>query len=96
MSLPKTYQRKPQTVEAILFDASQGWDYALEIAQWCGGFASRDENSGQQDKTYYWVIHVETREGYRRLLPESWIVKKEDGYDIIPNQLFELLYEESA
>lgn len=96
MSLSKIYQRKPQTVDATLFDASQGWDHALEIARWCGGSASRDENPGQQDKTYCWVIYVETWEGYQRLLPGSWIVKKEDGYDIIPNQLFELLYEETA
>lgn len=66
-------RRKPEHVEAVFWNPSLGWDYALKLAEWCGGKLSRDQL--HPEKTYYWIIHLS--EGWT--YPNEWIVKHADG-----------------
>lgn len=89
MSGPITYRVRPEKVEAyhwavdytVGFDnvINNLWELGKEIAEWCGGRLSRDENPGQEHKTYYWVINVNTAEGGRRLYPGCYIYKDDNG-----------------
>lgn len=79
MTTPRRYRRKPDNIEAVQWNALDGWDGALTLAEWCGGLACRDEMAGQQDKTYYWSLSVPTLEGHVYARPGDWIIRGEDG-----------------
>lgn len=94
----QTFRRKPNRVEARKFNALDGWDAALDLAAWCGDEAVRDENPGQEDKTYYWSIFISScrsgQVGTPRATPGWWIVKEADGaFSAISPYVFEREYE---
>lgn len=89
----RSYQLKPKPVEAVQFNATLGWGHALEVAEWCGGVAWRDEMPQNIDKTYYWSIAIPGGRAYSG----DWIVRDEHG-DLATMSAdgFSYLYEESA
>lgn len=94
MTTPQRYRKKPEDIDAVQWNAFDGWDTALAIAQWCGGAARRDEMSGQQDKTYYWSITVPTPTGHAYANPGDWIISSADGvFRVAHDEQFKAMYE---
>lgn len=91
MIKPNTYEPVVQSVEAVQWNALLGWEFALELAEWCGGEAVQDKNPMNTEKTYYWQIY---RKGYFLAVPGDYIVKYPDGsFMVVKAEMFERDYE---
>lgn len=81
MKVTRYEPRQLPDIEAILFDASLGWEHVLELAKWCGGEARRDEtHEAQREKTYYWSILFEGEYGNTFAHPGDYIAYDGDEY----------------
>ena len=90
------YHKIPAEVEARRWDASKGLEDAQDLALWCGGVFCFDENTGQEMKSYYWII-VFRDSGSRNARPGDYIIKHHSGnfYKMRATD-FEATYEKST
>jgi hypothetical protein len=90
--MPQKFRKKPIEVEAQQLNALDGWDSVVELAEWCGGQAFCDW--GQENKGYYWAIHLE---GTMRATAGDWIIRGVQGefYPCKPD-IFAATYEPVA
>lgn len=81
MIKPTTYEPVTQSVEAVQWIATLGWEFALELAEWCGGEAVRDKNPMNTEKTYYWGISRKSNDKDQGFyaVPGDYIIKDVDG-----------------
>lgn len=88
------FRKKPVEIEAVLWNAMNGWDEALALADWCGGTAVRDENPEDRLKSYYWCIEIPAREGTMTARCGDYIIKGvEDEFYPCKKDIFEKTYE---
>lgn len=92
MIKPVTYEPVVQSVEAVQWNATLGWEFALELAEWCGGEAVRDKNPMNTEKSYYWGISRKSNvkdQGFYAV-PGDYIIKDVDGsFSILSSSDFE-------
>lgn len=86
------YQLKPKIVEARWWDATKGWTGFEELAEWCNGTVSRDNNPMNTEKAYYWYIQIPGHtQSYH---PHVVILRLEDGtYEVLDRDEFTNKYE---
>ena len=92
MIKPNTYEPVVQSVEAVQWNALLGWEFALELAEWCGGEAVRDKNPMNTEKSYYWGILRDRNDKDRGFyaVPGDYIIKDMDGrFSILSSSDFE-------
>ena len=88
------YRKIPAEVEARQWDASQGFDNAVELAAWCNGTFEYDAHLGQFVKTYYWTIILDRLDGYLTARPGEYIIKHPgEGFSTMSAKQFEATYE---
>ena len=91
------YRKIPAEVEARLWDASQGFDNAVELAIWCNGTFDYDAHLGQVEKTYYWGIAFLGNGLDYFARPGQYILKHSDGkFSKMNADKFEATYEKST
>lgn len=92
MIKPVTYEPVVQSVEAVQWNALLGWEFTLELAEWCGGEAVRDKNPMNTEKSYYWGIYRrfnDKDQGFYAV-PGDYIIKDVDGrFSILSSYDFE-------
>lgn len=90
------YRKIPEEIEAVKWSAMEDWEFALGLADWCGGEAIRDKNPMDTEKTYYWQI---LRPGDQKqksfvAFPGDYIVKYPNGtFMVADSRVFEKDYE---
>lgn len=92
MIKPITYEPIVQSVEAVQWNSLLGWEFALELAEWCGGEAVRDKNPMNTEKSYYWGISRKTNDKVQGFYatPGDYIIKDVDGrFSILSSSDFE-------
>lgn len=97
MIKPITYEPVTQSVEAVQWNATLGWEFALELADWCGGVAVRDKNPMNTEKSYYWGILRKATDKDRGfyVVPGDYIIKDVDGrFSILSSGDFEKSFKE--
>ena len=91
------YRKVPAEVEARQWDASKGFDNAVELAIWCNGTFDYDAHVGQVEKTYYWGIAFLGGGFDHFARPGQYILKHVDGtFSKMNVDKFEATYEKST
>ena len=99
MIKPVTYEPVVQSVEAVQWNATLGWEFALELAEWCGGEAVRDKNPMNTEKSYYWGISRKSNDKDRGFyaVPGDYIIKDvDDRFRILTSSDFEKTFREKV
>lgn len=99
MIKPTTYVPVTQSVEAVQWKAILGWEFALDLADWCGGEAIRDNNVMNKEKEYYWGIHRKRNDkdlGFYAK-PSDYIIKDVNGkFSILSEKDFEKTFRKEG
>jgi len=91
------YHKIPVEVDARQWDASQGLEAAQDLALWCGGVFTFDDNAGQEMKTYYWSIVPDRPDGFVTAHPSEYIINHPGGgFSTMSAKQFEATYEKST
>ena len=91
------YRKIPADVEARQWDASQGLEASQDLALWCGGVFTFDDNAGQEMKTYYWSIILARLDGFVTARPGEYIIKHPGGgFSTMSTKQFEATYEKAS
>ena len=94
MIKPSTYEPATQSVEAVQWNAMLGWEFALELAEWCGGEAVRDKNPMNTEKTYYWGIRFKSGGKTFYAIPGNYIIKESNGnFVLLSRESFEQTFK---